>query len=365
MIFLKKEKIRMTQAISNLPINSKVKFGTYKVESEAALPLIWTIVDKNHSGYPANSVTLFAERIIDLIGFDAKEPTNADSNRQQYGNNRYSLSNIDQYLSKLGPSWWTATHAADAIPNDAGMSQPTGYADKLGFGSNFTSAEVDAILPTTIRIAKNTVTDGGSYEDIVRGVYLPSTTELNLANENSIAEGVVLSAFSGAVDAPRIAYPTQSLVDNTLSTSKPASIAAPWYYWLRTPRSTSSCVARYVLASGALNYDIASNGDYGLRPLCNLTSSILVSDSVDSDGCYQTIFTTPHLITLDRPIVISANTDIAKMKFEPRINDELMTISSMDSEKIIFTKTGMGVENVELNVVGENAKLDKLAYTVS
>ena len=355
----------MTQPIGNLAIGSKVKFGTYKVGNETAAPIIWTIPDKNHSGYPANSVTLFTERMIDLLGVDAKEPTNTDTNRQSYGNNRYSQSNLDQWLNDAGLNWWTATHAYDAAPTDAGLSQPTEYASIAGFKSNFTSEELAAVLDTTIRIVKNTVTDGGSYEDIVRKFFLPSTTELNLANENSIAEGVVLSAYTGAADAARIAYATQAVITNTLSASKPASTAAAWHYWLRTPRSTHSSTVRSVNTSGALNNNNAYNGNYGLRPLCNLRSDILVSDSVDGDGCYQTIFTTPHIITLDKSITLAANTELTKLKFTPQINTADMAITGMDSEKIIYTKTDVAVDDIVLKITGTNAKIDKLAYTVN
>ena len=355
----------MTQPIGNLAIGSKVKFGTYKVGNETAAPIIWTIPDKNHSGYPANSVTLFTERIIDLLGVDAKEPTNTDTNRQSYGNNRYSQSNLDQWLNDAGLNWWTATHAYDAAPTDAGLNQPVGYDDKLGFKSNFTTEELAAVLDTTIRVAKNTVTDGGSYEDVVRKFFIPSTTELNLANENSIAEGVVLSAYSGAADATRIAYATQAVITNTLSASKPASTAAAWYYWLRTPSSPNSRYVRLVSTSGALDYDFAYGGDNGLRPLCNLRSDILVSDSVDGDGCYQTIFAKPHIITLDKPITLAANTELTKLKFTPQINAADMMLASIDAEKLIFTKANVGSEDIVLKVTGTNAKLDKLAYVVS
>jgi hypothetical protein len=355
----------MAQAIGNLAVESKVKFGNYQVESEPAAPIIWKIPDKNHSGYPANSVTLFAESIIDLRGFDAKEPTNADANRQTSGNNRYSLSNIDQWLNDSGDSWWAATHAYDATPNDAGMSQPTGYNDKQGFESYFTADELAAVLSTTIRIAKNTATDGGSYEDIVRKFFPPSTTELNLANENNIAEGVVLAAFAGATDTTRLAYPTQALVTNTLSASKPASVADPWHYWLRTPYSTFSYPVRIVHSSGALSNASAYGGYFGVRPLCNLSSDILVSDTVDADGCYQTIFTTPHVITMDKPITLAAGTDLTKLKFAPQINAADMTLKEVDAEKQIFEKTNVSGTEVTLKIAGTDAKIDKLAYTVS
>lgn len=40
----------MSQALSNLAIGSKVKFGSYSVNGETAQPIVWTIVAKNHTG---------------------------------------------------------------------------------------------------------------------------------------------------------------------------------------------------------------------------------------------------------------------------------------------------------------------------
>ena len=68
----------MAQALSNLPIGAKVKFGKHSVNGETAQPITWVVVAKNHTGYPSNSVTLLTEKIIDLRAFDAKEPNNSD-----------------------------------------------------------------------------------------------------------------------------------------------------------------------------------------------------------------------------------------------------------------------------------------------
>ena len=43
----------MAQALSNLPIGAKVKFGKYSVNGEAAQSIIWLVVAKNHSSTPA------------------------------------------------------------------------------------------------------------------------------------------------------------------------------------------------------------------------------------------------------------------------------------------------------------------------
>ena len=66
--------------------------------------------------------------------------------------------------------------------------------------------------------------------------------------------------------------------------------ASDWW-WTCTPFSTArngySCNVRSVNSSGALNYHIAYYGNGGVRPLCNLSSSILVSDTTNANGNYE------------------------------------------------------------------------------
>ena len=240
----------MSQLLSNLEVGSKVKFGKYQVESETPEPIVWTIVAKNHvsePAYPNNSVTLHASEILDLRCFDAKEPDFINSDRQNYGNNRYSFSNLDQWLNKdaVGGAWYSAAHNFDHSPD---TSEGTGgygtqYATRPGFLNSFTDDEKAAILSTTIRVVKPSVY-GGSYEDVVRKVFLPSTTEVGLSNENSIAEGAAWGYYTS--NTARIGYITQQCFSNTPSSSKPSSKTTAWYWWLRTPYSSNSIYARYV-----------------------------------------------------------------------------------------------------------------------
>ena len=53
--------------------------------------VVLKMADKNHSGYPSNSVTLIFDKIPIVLAFDAKEPNNSNSDRKNYGNNRYSV----------------------------------------------------------------------------------------------------------------------------------------------------------------------------------------------------------------------------------------------------------------------------------
>lgn len=293
----------MSQLLSNLEVGSKVKFGKYQVESETPEPIVWTIVAKNHvsePAYPANSVTLHASEILDLRCFDAKEPNNTDADRQSYGNNRYSISNLDQWLNKnaAANAWYAATHSADQPPDRSSVYANTQYASRPGFLNGFTTDEINAILSTTIRVVKPVV-DGSSYEDIQRKVFLPSNTEVGLSNENSIAEGSAWGYYTS--NSARIGYLTQQCFGNTLSNTKPSSEETGWYWWLRTPRYDDPNDVWSVKSDGSGLYGyFPYRGQIGVRPALNLSTSLLVSDSTDSDGCYTFVWATtaPDSITV-------------------------------------------------------------------
>lgn len=309
----------MSQALSNLAVGSKVKFGKYQVNTEEAQPIIWTIVAKNHvstPAYPSNSVTLHAAEILDLRCFDAKEPSNSNYDRQNYGNNRYSVSNLDQWLNKdaAGGAWYSAAHSTDHSPNTTAGTGGYGtqYATRPGFLNGFTDDEKAAILSTTIRVVNPSI-DGGSYEDVVRKVFLPSTTEVGLSNENSIAEGAAWGYYTS--NTARIGYVTQQCFSNTPSSSKPSSKTTAWYWWLRTPHHSFANIARSVNSDGSLGGNNAYRGNYGVRPALNLSSSLLVSDSTDADGCYTVVFagtiTPPAPATITVSSAITAGDSIA------------------------------------------------------
>jgi hypothetical protein len=276
----------MPQQISNLPIGAKVKDTNTTYYGQ---PIIWKVLDHNHPGYPENSTTLITEKIITLKAFDAKEPSNPNTNRQNYGNNRYAHSNIRQWLNKDTSPWYVAQHSYDAPPNNSNVwSNYNEYEAEAGFLSNFSPELKSRLLLTTLTVAKNTVTDGGGSETVQDKVFLLSETEVGLGNENGIAEGTPFSFFSS--NTARQAHPTAEAVSNSEYTSTSLDTNQPWYWWLRTPYAGNANSARLVDSSGALNNYNAFYGYYGVRPALNLPSDILVSDEPDSDGAYILIF---------------------------------------------------------------------------
>ena len=281
----------MAQLLSNLPVGAKIKFGKYSVNGETAEPIRWLVVAKNHGStpeYPAKSITLLTENIIDLLCFDAKEPNNSNTLRSYYGNNRYSLSNIDQWLNKdsAAGAWYSSQHSVDNAPNSASVVEKgASYATRPGFLNAFTAWEKNAIQNTTIRVTKST-TDGGGYEDISRKVFLPSRAEVGLGNENGVSEGNKWGYFD---NSSVYAYLTAQAYNNTLSVNKPDKVSSPWIWGFRTPNTSQSQSCRCVGHDGTLSFISQCQGEIGVRPALNLLSTVSVSDTADSDGCYAII----------------------------------------------------------------------------
>ncbi len=283
----------MSKALSTLAVGAKVEIPVKSAyQSRFGSKIVFTVVDKNHSGYPANSVTLQTLKIIQMMCFDAKEPNNANSDRKSDGNNRYLHSNLRQWLNSnaAAGAWYSAQHSADQSPSGTSYVSSNPYSTWAGFLAIFDTQFVNALLSTTLTVAKNTVTDGGSYETVVDKMFLASNTEVGLTNENSIAEGSLLSWYSTA--ANRITQCTAEAISSTLDSSKPSNTSAAWYWWLRTPRASYAGRARNVGSDGTLRLNNAYNGTDGVRPLCNLSSAILVSDNVNADGNYEVIWNT-------------------------------------------------------------------------
>ena len=282
----------MSKTLGSLSVGAKIEVPVLSAyQSRFGSKIVFKIADKNHSGYPSNSVTLITEKIIQLMCFDAKEASNSNSDRKQYGNNRYRHSNILQWLNSNAAAgkWYSARHSADAPPTNANVwNNYNEYDAWAGFLAMIDPKFVAELLTTTQTVARNTVTDGGSYETVTSKMFLPSTTEVGLANENNIAEGTLLALFSN--DASRVAYPTAQCVSNSEYTNANFSTSKGWYWWLRTPYSSYACNVRHVYSDGSLHSNSACSGYWGVRPLCNLKSSILVSDSPNSDGNYTVIY---------------------------------------------------------------------------
>ncbi len=201
------------------------------------------MADKNHAGYPSNSVTLVTNQIIKMLCFDATEPSNGNSDRRNYGNNRYIYSNLRQWLNSPAAAgqWYTAQHSADQTPDSSHVWNGVNpYSGLAGFLNAFTANERAALLNTTITVGKSS-TDGGGTETCTDKIFPLSCTEVGLSGDHVC--GSKLAIFSD--NSSRIATVTASCVANSNYSGNPGSGAA-WYYWLRDAYAGSASFARRV-----------------------------------------------------------------------------------------------------------------------
>ena len=274
--------------LSDLAVGSLVKdmSTTYN-----GYPIIWRVLEHGHTGDPTGSTTLETRDIITLKAFDAMEPNNDNSGRQQYGNNRYLYSNILQWLNSDSESnqWYTAQHLADQKPDSSSVYNSINpYDVEAGFLSNFSDSFKAALQEANKITVKNTITDEGGSESVSSKIFLLSTTEVGLANENSIAEGSIYLYYSNNNTNDG----RKKNLANDAAKGDYSTATSPWAWWLRTPRYNSSYISRIVYTSGALNNSNAFDGRMGISPALCIPSSIKVSDTTDTDGAYL-IFTPP------------------------------------------------------------------------
>jgi hypothetical protein len=276
------------QPLGALPVGALVRDPDTKYYGA---PIVWRVADKNHAGYPANSVTLITDKIIKLAAFDQAEANNADANRKAAGNGRWRTSNIRQWLNSGGAAgaWWTAqnltdgvlnTNNADAKPN----TQYNRYDTEAGFLTKFSPKLRAALLPTTLITARNTVTDGGGSDTTTDKIFLASYTEAYGGRTNNIPEGARLACFTDA--AARVAYTTpEAAAANTNSATVGES--GVWFWFLRSIYSANlgSTVAE-IERDGSVPSVHATYTIVGIRPCCNLPSATMVSGKPDKDGVY-------------------------------------------------------------------------------
>ena len=315
-------------------------------------------------------------QIIKLLCFDAMEPANGNSDRRNYGNNRYIYSNLRQWLNsdKGAGQWYTAQHSADQAPDSSHVwSGYNPYNTIAGFLNGFTANERAALLATTITVGKSS-TDGGGTETCVDKVFPLSCTEVNLSGDHVC--GSKLAIFSD--NSSRIATVSASAAANS---NYDVDANQAWYYWLRDAYAGSACYARFVDSGGTLLGGVACCGDLGLRPACNLSSDLLVSDTTDSDGCYTIVYnqppTAPGTITVPSEVIGGENLSIswgqstdpdgnlAGYKLERKVDDGTWTQVYSGSSRSYTDSITYGWESVQYRVKAYDTAGAESAYTTS
>lgn len=170
-----------------------------------------------------------------------------------YGSNRWLHSSIRQWLNsdKAANAWWKPQNVFDRPPSNI---------TKAGFLTNMDNEFMSAIGKVKKRTARNTVADGGGYEDTDELIFLPSRSEMYGSLENNVNEGEPypyyanysdLSVARTGADTNRIKYQNGTVK----------------YWWLRSPDSGSGKYVRYINSTGGVSSTNAYNS-VGIAPAC-------------------------------------------------------------------------------------------------
>lgn len=183
----------------------------------------------------SHSLTLQSKDILVSGMFDNKEPSNSNSDRKNYGNNRYTVSNIRQWLNSTDSSYtFSAQHAADAAPTGAPYTG-AGFLYRL-------DPELVAVLgAVNKKVALNTVTDGGGQDSYSDKAFLLTPAEVGLDSEGVTTGEVVYPYYDGVANAGRIKYLSGT--------------ATSW--WLSAPYVSSSRSVRRVYTGGTVDINSA------------------------------------------------------------------------------------------------------------
>jgi len=213
--------------LTSIALGGDFVFGRWN-----STPLIWRVANIQED----RAQVILATNFLKITAqYDEREPNNPITDRNN-GNNRWSLSNIRQWLNSDGAAgeWYVESHDYDAASNTT--------KNRSGFLYEFTEAEKGIIIPEEHTMLLPSI-DGGGTETVVDTVWLPSRDEMGLGSENnSYPEGSVFQLFDG-----------------DLNTN--ANRADGWnvIYWLRTAYASIAINARYVAAAGSLGSHIAYN----------------------------------------------------------------------------------------------------------
>ena len=176
--------------LKDLPRGTRVVDNDTKYFGE---PIVWLVADKNHKGYPQNSVTLISEKILCRKCFDAPEKESASFGviAAEDGNGVYHASNINKWLNSASHSWYYGAHSVDTPPSPENFNndyeKKYSYENESGFLTNFSSGLSRSLLPTSLTTIDFTrhVQEGNNqyYEKpLIRmsaSVFLPSEVEIN------------------------------------------------------------------------------------------------------------------------------------------------------------------------------------------
>lgn len=177
--------------------------------------------------------------------------------RVRYGSNNYKESAIRQWLnsSAAAGSVWTPQTKFDIPPSWA--------SNTAGFMNGMDADFLAVIGKTHIVVARNTVCDGGGYDETDDYFFLPSRSEVYGGVEVSgVNEGTPYPYYADYSDL------NEAGMGNDSNRIKYRNGTAQ-YWWMRTPDSGNGHIVRVARTLGEVRYDSAKSGS-GVALACNI-----------------------------------------------------------------------------------------------
>ena len=231
--------------LASLTAGATIEYGRYGDKA-----LIWRIANVEEDRVKI----LMDSNILGInVQFDAPETNNPNTDRKNYGNNRWSLSNYRQWLNtdKSAGEWFVAQH-----DYDVGSSS---LVNRNGFLHDFTDAEKGIIIPE-LHVCLLPNIDGGGTETVIDTVWAPCREELGFTSENTTyPEGTIFEIFDG---------------DNKTDAARADGYGVN--YWTRTAHAGNAYYVRNVTSAGGL-YDHNASHSYAVRAGLTLPLSTVLT----------------------------------------------------------------------------------------
>ncbi len=283
---------KKTIDLSTTKVGDTFRLGKYQVESEDPWAIDWEIVDVQDDYQVA-----MTKQIIDCRPFDAKEPNNPNSDRENRGNNNWQYSNIEQFLNSDQVSWYSAQHQYDAPPSSTNVwNKYNAYNTHKGFLYYWNNEDKSLLKDMTLTLANNTVTDGSGSYTWTGKVFLPTYTQMGFGNNNNIAEGEAFSKFTDEFTSysARIKSINKYCAENNKYCIDNNKIEGTnWHYWMSSVYPSESYQARHVNNGGGNSDNVAYVGFDGLAPCICLprTSTIIEVENTPEEEFSNTSLT--------------------------------------------------------------------------
>ena len=237
--------------------------------------IILLLAGVNLPGYPG--IVCIAENIVRLGCFDAREPKNPDPDCVRFGNKRYPVSNIHQWLNATDDDWFKPAHEYDAPPvleNVFNGDDP--YADEPGFLSAFSVIFKEALTAADIGVCR---AEDDLIEVVKAKVWLLSGSETGFDKDG--AEGCYFPLFD---------LPHTKVAFNQTAGWPYFNPTDGWPYFLRSVSASHKDSLRLVNRGGGEDHDYPYHGYNGIRPALLLKHDLPIEEEPGEGGVYLTGF---------------------------------------------------------------------------